>query len=232
MEPQSIAQKPTSGLHRALFSGWLAKALVVSFFSFAYIVSAAILSDQYYQKMFERLKKVPPQQALSSFMSPTPSSSPPLEISVTQEITTNPLITSTQTPTLPPNVTRTPTPKITQVTGNTPTPTQGSITNTPTNPPQATNTNPPTPTTGQVAGCFVIVSGYLYNMQTAIGTNAIDQNTGKSRVHTTTDYNCGTQANPRDLTAVYLDKHLAMGCSARLAPYIVNPPAPADPSCD
>jgi hypothetical protein len=226
MQPQVPTVQPMSPFQK-IFQGWLAKALTLSCIISLVMVSFAYGADIYYQDVFVKSQKSNPSEVLAPFASPS---------TIVAQITNG---VQTPTLTLAPNVTSTPTPRVTQAPGNTatntqtPTPTHVSnATNTPTSPPQATNTNSPTPTQGQVAGCYVVVSGYLYNMQNAIGANAIDPNTGKAHVHTTNDYQCGTQSSPTDMTAVYLDKHLAMGCAARLAPYIVTPPAPADPSCD
>jgi len=231
MQPQSPTIQPVS-FFKKVFNGWLAKALILSFIICILMISFAVGGDLYYQSIFLQSEKSNPSSVLAPFVSPSP---------VIAQITGSGNPTTAPTPTLAPNVsaTNTPRPSVTQAAGTTatntltPTPTHSvQATNTPTNPPQATNTNSPTPTQGQISGCFVVVSGYLYNMQPAIGTNAIDPNTGKTHTHTTGDYHCGTQSNPTDMTSTYLEKHLAMGCAARLAPYIVTPPAPADPSCE
>lgn len=225
--PSTIPTQPS--FIQKIFSGWLAKALTISFFVFAIMTSFAFTIDLSYQNYFANTKKIDPSQALAPFTSPTPF----------EPIAENIELTKIQTPTTTQQsqITPTPTIKITQsprnTATNTPIPTHApNTTSTPTNIPQATNTNSPTPTTQQIAGCFVIVSGYVYNMQTGIGVNAIDPNTGKTHIHTSGEYHCGTQDSPTDMTAIYLDKHIAMGCAARLSKYIVNPPAPADPSCD
>jgi hypothetical protein len=231
MQPQ--ATQPMSPF-KQLFSGWLAKALTLSTIIFVTMISFAFAGDLYYQNLFLQLKKSNPTQVLAPFVSPSPIATEITDTPNPNETISN--ITGILSPTRAPNTTATPTTRtVTQVPGNTATVTTthaAQATNTPTNPPQNTNTNSPTPTQGQIAGCFVVVSGYLYNMQSGVGTNAIDPNTGKAHIHTINDYQCGTQSSPIDMTAVYLDKHLAMGCAARLAPYIVTPPAPADPSCD
>lgn len=110
--------------------------------------------------------------------------------------------------------------------GITSTPTVTSIprTNTPT---QATIN---TPTSG--AGCYVKVAGFVYNMQSSVGKKLIDPNTNKSQTHSTGDFKCGSISNPTDVTSTYLSKHLKLGCSPRLAPYILTPPAPPDPTCE
>jgi hypothetical protein len=228
---ESPAIQPISPFKKIFLSGWLAKALTVSGIFFALMVSFAYGSDLYYQKVFSQSRKSNPTQVLAPFMSPTPA--------IAQISGTSPLITSTDTstpiPTQIANTTATATPRATatQAPGTTATPTHANqASNTPTSSPQSTNTNSPSPTQAQAAGCYVLVSGYLYNMQAGIGANAIDPNTGKSHAHTTNDYHCGTQGSPVDATAIYLEKHLAMGCAARLAPYIVTPPAPEDPSCE
>jgi len=221
MQPQSPTIQPVS-FFKKVFNGWLAKALILSFIICILMISFAVGGDLYYQSIFLQSKKSNPSSVLAPFVSPSP---------VIAQITEprNPIQTTTLS--AAPTITRAP--NVSATNTLTPTPTHSvQATNTPTNPPQATNTNSPTPTQGQIAGCFVVVSGYLYNMQPAIGNNAIDPNTGKTHTHTTGDYHCGTQSNPTDMTSTYLEKHLAMGCAARLAPYIVTPPAPADPSCE
>lgn len=95
----------------------------------------------------------------------------------------------------------------------------------------STETETPKPSSFQSRDCFVIVSGYVYNMGVRIGQTAIDPNTGKTHVHTSFDYACGTIEHPTDMTDVYLDKHGPMGCATRIAPFIVRPPAPIDPTC-
>ncbi len=114
---------------------------------------------------------------------------------------------------------------------STPTPTTHA-TNTPT--PTRIPTTPPTSTpstSGTPAVCYVKLAGYIYNMIPAVGNKLIDPNTGKTHTHSRGDFRCGTLTNPTDVTAVYLDKHGKLGCAQRVAPYIVTPPAPADPSC-
>lgn len=96
---------------------------------------------------------------------------------------------------------------------------------------QVKSTTIPSATSSQTQGCYVKVAGYIYNMQVRIGQTAVDPNTGKTRVHTVLDYQCGNLTNPTDMTAVYLDKHQPMGCADRIAPFIVYPPAPKDPTC-
>lgn len=98
----------------------------------------------------------------------------------------------------------------------------------PTSATSITATKTPTPT-GSV--CYVKVAGYLYNMQPAVGISLRDPNTGKTRTHSRSNFNCGTPAAPTDMTNTYLGKHNGMGCAQRLAPYIVTPPAPDDPTC-
>jgi len=93
---------------------------------------------------------------------------------------------------------------------------------------QPSGTRAPTPT-GSV--CYVKVAGYIYNMQSAVGITLRDPNTGKTRTHSRSNFNCGTLANPTDMTNTYLSKHGPMGCAERLKPYIVTPPAPIDPTC-
>lgn len=93
------------------------------------------------------------------------------------------------------------------------------------------NTITPTISTTE-SGCFVIVAGAIYNMQVRIGKTAIDPNTGKTHVHSIVDYQCGTRFQPTDMTAIYLDKHKPMGCAQRIAPFVLEPPAPNDPTCE
>jgi hypothetical protein len=95
-----------------------------------------------------------------------------------------------------------------------------------------TNSADPAPTPEQKSdGCYVIVSGYVYNMTQRIGKTAVDPNTGKTHVHTKEEYACGTIDNPTDMTEIYRDTHSPMGCANRIAPFIVKSPAPIDPTC-
>ncbi len=226
------APPPPNAFYKALFGGWLAKALTIIILISSITVSGALLADMFYQRALINMNSTTPGQALSEFSSPiSPTESPFFQNFVPQGQTgtTIPTISGqTATPTIhvtqSPHATNTPT----HIPNATNTPTHA-----PTSPPQATNTQPPTstPTTAQIAGCYVIVSGYLYNMAGSIGVIAHDPNTGKTHTHTTIDYTCGTQANPTDMTDTYLEKHSPMGCAARIAPYIVTPPAPQDPTC-
>lgn len=106
-------------------------------------------------------------------------------------------------------------------------PTRGA---TPTTVPQGTVTKAPTPTGG---ACYVKVAGYLYNLHPVVGIKLIDPNTGKTQTHSASTFKCSTTiATAIDMTNTYLSKHNGMGCAQRLAPYIVTPPAPNDPTCE
>lgn len=103
--------------------------------------------------------------------------------------------------------------------------------NQPTSAPAPSPTNAPSPT-AQPSGCFVLVSGAKYNMSPMLGSQVTDPNTGKTKTHQSpSQIACGTFSSPADNTSVYLSKHTGMGCANRLAPYIVTPPAPKDPTC-
>ncbi len=93
-----------------------------------------------------------------------------------------------------------------------------------------TSSPPPSPPPAP-SGCFVTVAGYLYNMQPAVGVRLTDPNTGKTKTHSSGNFQCGTYSAPTNMTNVYLSKHSGLGCAARLAPYIYTPPAPKDPTC-
>jgi hypothetical protein len=235
--PQTNVPKPLAILKKAVFGGWLAKALTVMTLISAITVSLSVLTDTYYQQILTKMKSTTPKQAFDQFPKAEPTSTIIMDTPTTfQTIIETPIATNT------PTATATPSPRITRPPGVTatrtptpsPNPTQAPhATSTPTPQPQATNTSAPTatPTQAQIAGCYVIVAGYLYNMQSGIGVTATDQNTGKTRVHTVSDYTCGTQESPTDMTDTYIEKHETMGCSQRIAPYIVTPPAPTDPTC-
>lgn len=231
MQPQG----PVSAFKRALFGGWLSRALFISGFVCVFMVSVSFAIDYYFQSVFQKKTVSSPaaKQVFNQFPAPTNV--------ITQPVITGITATQTQieTATITPKASTTPnptsTPRIIQATPSpsslhTATPTsQAQPTHAPTNTP-ATNTS--TPTQVVASGCFVRVSGYLYNMQSAVSSTVVDQNTGKTRVHTTSDFQCGTQASPTDVTAIYLAKHSTMGCWQRIAPYIVTPPAPTDPTCE
>jgi hypothetical protein len=222
-----------SRFSKALFDGWLSHAIIVIALITTLTVSIAVASDMYYQTIFLQLsKKSLTETAFNQFTdqmngSPTISIQPTV-IDTEPVFTLAPGISATSTPRF--TSTPKPTVKVTAVPRQTATNTQ-----TPTNEPQVTST----PTTAQAtntpippSGCFVTVSGYLYNMQSGVGSTLTDPNTGKTHIHTTSDYQCGTQTSPTDMTAVYLAKHSTMGCAPRLAQYIVSPPAPTDPTCE
>lgn len=91
------------------------------------------------------------------------------------------------------------------------------------------NSPPPPPT--EPLGCFVIVSGYKYNLQSIVGIGVTDQTSGKKKSHSSATFQCGTFSNPTNMTSTYLSKHSGLGCWQRIAPYIVTPPAPTDSTC-
>jgi hypothetical protein len=93
--------------------------------------------------------------------------------------------------------------------------------------------NTPTPkfTPTPVPDCYVSVLGYVYNLKSILNTLITDQTSGKTNTHIAATLQCGTLSNPTDITVVYLEKHSPLGCWQRIAPYIVTPPAPVDPTC-
>lgn len=93
--------------------------------------------------------------------------------------------------------------------------------------------NTPTPkfTPTPIPDCYVTVLGYKYNLKPILNTLMTDQTSGKTNTHIAATLQCGTSSAPTDITAVYLEKHTPLGCWQRIAPYIVTPPAPLDPTC-
>lgn len=99
----------------------------------------------------------------------------------------------------------------------------------------ATGAYSPTPTSAFTPtpqpSCYVKVSGYVYNLDPIVGVTMHDQTSGKTNNHSKSTLQCGTLANPTDMTSVYLEKHTPLGCWQRIAPYSVTQPAPTDPTC-
>lgn len=96
-----------------------------------------------------------------------------------------------------------------------------------------TYTSSPTPlfTPTPIPDCYVKVAGFVYNIKTIINILMTDQTSNKTNTHVFSTLQCGTQAAPTDITAIYLEKHTPLGCWARIAPYSITKPAPPDPTC-
>ena len=94
-------------------------------------------------------------------------------------------------------------------------------------------TNSPTPlyTPTPIPECYVTVAGFVYNMRSIINQVVTDEISAKTNTHLFSDLQCGTQSNPTDVTALYLEKHVPLGCWQRIAQYSVTQPAPIDPTC-
>lgn len=189
--------------------GWLYESIILIVLTVIFTVSTAMLTDNIYRKVFAEQIILAEQKAQPK---------PKLILKPESKTTSKKIVSNTAKKK-----------KVTTSNSNTPntnTSTDGN--NTSVTPP--TTALPPSSPPPEPSGCFVIVSGYKYNLQPIVGVRVNDPS-GKSKTHSNGNFNCGTYSNPTNMTSTYISKHSGLGCWQRIAPYIVTPPAPTDPTC-